>query len=85
LREQEDAGVDLLSDGAMRRAGFFTAAFYDHLTGLAGLPPRHKVGVTGHDQCERYEVVDQISALQGFIDEDRSMRWPKERRSCDGG
>ena len=34
LRDQEDAGVDIISDGEMRRAGFFTAAFYGFLTGL---------------------------------------------------
>ena len=40
LRDQEDAGVDIVSDGEMRRVGFFTAAFYGHLTGLRELPPR---------------------------------------------
>ena len=28
LRDQEDAGIDVVSDGEMRRAGFFTAEFY---------------------------------------------------------
>ena len=52
LRDQEDAGVDIVSDGEMRRAGFFTAAFYGFLTGLRELPPRRKVGIAGHDQRE---------------------------------
>jgi 5-methyltetrahydropteroyltriglutamate--homocysteine methyltransferase len=34
IRDQEDAGVDVITDGEMRRAGFFTAEFYSHLTGL---------------------------------------------------
>ena len=33
LRDQEDAGIDVVSDGEMRRTGFFTAEFYQHLTG----------------------------------------------------
>src|SRR5579883_2168412 len=39
LRDQEEAGVDVVSDGEMRRAGFFTAEFYAHLTGLRVLEP----------------------------------------------
>ena len=34
LRDQEEAGIDIVSDGEMRRAGFFTAEFYRHLTGV---------------------------------------------------
>src|SRR5215212_9979488 len=48
LRDQEDAGVDIVSDGEMRRAGFFTAAFYGHLIGLIELPPQRQVGIAGH-------------------------------------
>jgi 5-methyltetrahydropteroyltriglutamate--homocysteine methyltransferase len=66
LRDQEDAGVDIISDGEMRRAGFFTAAFYGHLTGLRELPPRRKVGVQGHDQRESYEAVAPLAAPDGL-------------------
>ena len=34
IRDQEEAGVDIVSDGEMRRAGFFTAEFYRHVTGV---------------------------------------------------
>src|SRR5260370_42116422 len=34
IREQEEAGVDVISDGEMRRVGFFTAEFYVNMTGL---------------------------------------------------
>ncbi len=66
LRDQEDAGVDIVSDGEMRRAGFFTAAFYGHLSGLHELPPRRRVGVAGHDQRESYEAVEPLAAPQGL-------------------
>ena len=39
IRDQEEAGIDVVSDGEMRRAGFFTAEFYRHLTGVRPLPP----------------------------------------------
>ena len=38
IRDQESAGIDVVSDGEMRRAGFFTAEFYRHLTGVTPLP-----------------------------------------------
>lgn len=66
LRDQEDAGIDIVSDGEMRRAGFFTAAFYGHLTGLAELPPRRKIGVIGHDQRESYEALEPVAAPHGL-------------------
>jgi 5-methyltetrahydropteroyltriglutamate--homocysteine methyltransferase len=66
LRDQEDAGVDIVSDGEMRRVGFFTAEFYGHLTGLKELPPQRMVGIVGHDQRESYEAVDQVAAPQGL-------------------
>ena len=37
LRDQEEAGIDVVTDGEMRRAGFFTAEFYRHLTGVRPL------------------------------------------------
>ena len=66
LRDQEDASIDRLSDGEMRRAGFFTAAFYGHLTGLEPLEPRRKVGAAGHDQQHRFRVTERITAPHGF-------------------
>lgn len=66
LRDQEDAGVDIVSDGEMRRTGFFTAAFYGFLTGLRELPPQRRIGVAGHDQRESYEAVEPITAPDGL-------------------
>lgn len=66
VRDQEDAGVDIITDGEMRRVGFFTAEFYGHMTGLRELPPRRKVGVVGHDQRESYEAVEPITAPEGL-------------------
>lgn len=66
LRDQEDAGVDIVSDGEMRRAGFFTAAFYGHLTGIRPLPPQRLAGSAGHDQRESYEVVETLASPNGL-------------------
>jgi 5-methyltetrahydropteroyltriglutamate--homocysteine methyltransferase len=66
LRDQEEAGIDLVTDGEMRRAGFFTAEFYKHVTGVRALVPDRRLGVGGHDQQHRFEVLEPISAPDGL-------------------
>lgn len=66
LRDQEDAGIDIVTDGEMRRVGFFTAEFYSHLTGLRALEPDRKKGPAGHDQQHRFQVLEPITAPTGL-------------------
>ena len=66
LRDQEDAGVDIISDGEMKRLGFFTADFYGRLSGLTELPPVRTVGSGGHDQRERYDAYEVFDAPDGL-------------------
>jgi len=66
IRDQERAGIDVISDGEMRRAGFFTAEFYRHLTGVRALPPDRRLGVGAHDGMHRYAVVEPIAAPDGL-------------------
>lgn len=66
LRDQDEAGVDIISDGEMKRLGFFTADFYGRLSGLNKLPPLRKLGPGGHDQRERYEAYESFDAPDGL-------------------
>jgi 5-methyltetrahydropteroyltriglutamate--homocysteine methyltransferase len=66
IRDQEEAGIDLITDGEMRRAGFFTAEFYRHLTGVRPLPSDRRLGAGGHDQQHRFEVLEPIAAPDGL-------------------
>ena len=66
IRDQERAGIDVVSDGEMRRAGFFTAEFYRHLTGVRTLPPDRRLGAGGHDGSHRFEVDEPIAAPNGL-------------------
>jgi 5-methyltetrahydropteroyltriglutamate--homocysteine methyltransferase len=50
----------------MRRAGFFTAEFYRHLTGVEALPPQRRLGPGGHDQQHRFRVTAPIAAPDGL-------------------
>jgi 5-methyltetrahydropteroyltriglutamate--homocysteine methyltransferase len=66
LRDQEEAGIDVVSDGEMRRAGFFTAEFYRHVTGVRAVPADRRLGAGGHDQQHRFEVLEPIAAPDGL-------------------
>jgi len=66
IRDQEEAGLDVISDGEMRRFGFFTADFYGRLTGLEALPPLRQLGPGGHDQRERYRIISEFDAPDGL-------------------
>lgn len=66
IHDQEEAGIDVLSDGEMRRAGFFTAEFYRHVTGVRPLPADRRLGAGAHDQQHRFEVVEPIAAPDGL-------------------
>jgi 5-methyltetrahydropteroyltriglutamate--homocysteine methyltransferase len=66
IRDQERAGIDVISDGEMRRAGFFTAEFYRHLTGVRPLPPDRRLGVGAHDGLHRFAVDEPIAAPEGL-------------------
>ena len=81
IRDQERAGIDVVSDGEMRRAGFFTAEFYRHLTGIREVPPRRRLGVLAHDALPRFAVEHEIRAPDGLgvVDEYRSARTRTDR------
>jgi 5-methyltetrahydropteroyltriglutamate--homocysteine methyltransferase len=66
IRDQERAGIDVISDGEMRRAGFFTAEFYRHLSGVRALAPDRRLGVGAHDGLHRYAVDEPIAAPAGL-------------------
>jgi len=66
IRDQERAGIDVISDGEMRRAGFFTAEFYRHLTGVRPLAPDRRLGAGAHDGLHRYAVDEPIAAPDGL-------------------
>ena len=82
IRDQTDAGIDVITDGEMRRAGFFTAEFYRHLTGIREVPPRRRLGVVSHDALPRFAVDEPISAPAGLgvVAEYRLARTRTDRR-----
>jgi len=65
VHDQERAGVDLISDGEMRRQGFIVSIFkYFH--GLRAIEPRRKVGILSYDGHVFYEPFERITAPAGL-------------------
>jgi 5-methyltetrahydropteroyltriglutamate--homocysteine methyltransferase len=83
IRDQVEAGVDVISDGEMRRVTFIRG-FYERLTGIRPLPVPRRLGPPSYDSHCPFEVVDRITAPGGLgiVDEftfarphaDRPMR-----------
>jgi 5-methyltetrahydropteroyltriglutamate--homocysteine methyltransferase len=65
LLDQDVAGIDIVTDGEMRRLDF-VMGFYDCIQGLRPLPPQRRKGPEGHDMRPRWEVVEPLSAPQGL-------------------
>ena len=65
LFDQECAGVDVVTDGEMRRRDFIQG-FYGRITGLTSLPPERLLGAAGYDQNPRYRVDGQLRATGGL-------------------
>ena len=65
IMDQERAGVDIISDGEMRR-WFFVQSFYERMNGIESDPPLRKVGLYGYDSPPRYHTVGKVTLPDGL-------------------
>ena len=65
LLDQERAGVDIISDGEMRR-WYFVQSFYRRMSGLEPEEPTRKVGLYGYDSPPRYRAVEKVTVPEGL-------------------
>ena len=65
LLDQERAGIDIISDGELRRF-YFVQSFYGRMTGIAEDPPLRKVGVYGYDSPVRYHTTGKVDVPDGL-------------------
>ena len=63
--DQEDAGLDVLSDGEIRRQRFLWNVV-EKLSGLSVIPAQRKLGVMSYDSAPRFETVERVTAPEGF-------------------
>jgi 5-methyltetrahydropteroyltriglutamate--homocysteine methyltransferase len=65
ILDQEEAGVDIINDGEMRRWYVFQS-WYKRLSGLEPLEPLRKVGFYAHDSSVRYRPTGRLGAPRGL-------------------
>ena len=65
LDDQLAAGVDILTDGEMRRVDFIVS-FPKRLTGIGELPAARRLPPDGHDQRPKYAVEAPITSPEGL-------------------
>ena len=56
---QERAGIDVITDGEMRRPAFFFRSFYSRFP-IRELPPQRRVGPPHYDTQPRYQLTGRI-------------------------
>ena len=65
ISDQEQAGIDIISDGEMRR-WHFVQSFYKKMAGIEREPDLRKIGVYGYDSPARYKAVSKIEVPEGL-------------------
>lgn len=80
IRDQIEAGVDVVSDGEMRRT-MFIRGFYDRLTGLRPLAAPRRLGPPNYDSHCPFQVAGRVEAPEGLgiVDEFRFARAHADR------
>ena len=65
VADQQEAGVDIIGDGELRRQRFVYEMF-DRLSGLERVPPRRRLGIAGYDMAPHFRVAGTIAAPHGL-------------------
>jgi 5-methyltetrahydropteroyltriglutamate--homocysteine methyltransferase len=67
IRDMERAGLDIITDGEVRRLDGYVDSYYAIIQGIAPLPVRRKAGPWGYDQQTRYEAAGRIETPPGGL------------------
>jgi 5-methyltetrahydropteroyltriglutamate--homocysteine methyltransferase len=67
IRDMETAGIDVITDGEVRRLDGYVDSYYAIIRGIQPLPVRRKMGPWGYDQQTRYEAVGRIEPPEGGL------------------
>lgn len=84
IRDMEEAGIDIITDGEVRRIEGYVDSYYAIIKGIEPLPVRRQAGPWGYDQQQRYEAVGRIEtppAGLGIVKEFEYLRAHTTRRT----
>src|SRR5438094_4341604 len=90
IRDMETAGIDIITDGDVRRLDGYVDSYYAIIKGIEPLPVRRKAGPWGYDQQTRYEAVGRIATPPGGLGIVREFEYLKRhtarhtKASCAG-
>ena len=65
IRDMERAGLDIITDGEVRRLDGYVDSYYAIIKGIAPSEVRRKAGPWGYDQQTRYEATGRIETPPG--------------------
>jgi 5-methyltetrahydropteroyltriglutamate--homocysteine methyltransferase len=66
IRDQEEAGIDVITDGEVRRLDGYVDSYYRVIEGIRPIEAGRKAGPWGYDQQTRYQAVAPIVAPRGL-------------------
>ena len=66
ILDQERAGVDIITDGEVRRLDGYVDSYYAIIDGLRPIPSTRLAGPWGYDQQTRYEAIGKIATPTGL-------------------
>jgi 5-methyltetrahydropteroyltriglutamate--homocysteine methyltransferase len=84
IRDMEEAGLDIITDGEVRRLDGYVDSYYAIIKGIEAIPVRRKAGPWGYDQQTRYEAVGRIETPPGglgIIEEFKYLKAHTARRT----
>jgi 5-methyltetrahydropteroyltriglutamate--homocysteine methyltransferase len=67
IRDMETAGLDIITDGEVRRLDGYVDSYYAIIKGIEPIPVRRVAGPWGYDQQTRYEAVGRIDTPPGGL------------------
>jgi 5-methyltetrahydropteroyltriglutamate--homocysteine methyltransferase len=77
MRDMEKAGVDVITDGEVRRLDGYVDSYYAIIKNIEPIEARRKAGPWGYDQQTRYRAVGKIDVPEaglGIVDEFKYAR-----------
>ncbi len=84
IRDMEAAGLDIITDGEVRRLDGYVDSYYAIIKGIEAIPVRRQAGPWGYDQQTRYEAVGRIetpSGGLGIVEEFKYLKAHTTRRT----
>jgi 5-methyltetrahydropteroyltriglutamate--homocysteine methyltransferase len=77
ISDMQRAGVDIITDGEVRRLDGYVDSYYAIIKGIERTEPGRKLGPWGYDQQSRYRAVEKIEVPEtglGIIEEFKYLR-----------